>query len=152
MYNLSQRSLDRLKGVHPFIIEVVTKGIVYSPYDFGIPEDGGLRTTERQQQLFSIGRTTEVGTRKPITFTDGVNKKSNHQAKEDGLGYAFDIYIFDKGKADWNVEKLELVATHLKTVASNISEQNPKYKNLRLIWGGNWVKFPDLPHFEIKSI
>lgn len=152
MYNLSQRSKDRLKGVHPFIIELLEKGIVNSPYDFGIPEDGGLRTTERQQYLFSIGRTIEVGTRKPVTYTDGVIKKSNHQAKEDGYGHAFDIYIFDNGKADWNIEKLGLVAQHLKIVASNLAVQRKEWNDIYLSYGGDWKNFKDYPHFEIKFL
>ena len=150
MYSLSQRSKDRLKGVHPFIIKVLEMGIVNSPYDFGIPQYGGLRTVKDQQELFAIGRTVDVGVRKPVTFTDGVNKKSNHQAKSDGFGHAFDIYIFHNGKADWNVEKLEEVARHLQVIARNVSVMNREWNEFNLYWGGDWKSFKDYPHFEIK--
>lgn len=152
MYNLSQRSKDRLKGVHPFIIELLEKGIVNSPYDFGIPQDGGLRTVERQQELYAIGRTIDVGVSKPITYTDGVIKKSKHQPQEDGYGHAFDIYIYENGRADWNVEKLSKVANHLKVVASNLAVQKKEWYDIYLIWGGDWSKFKDYPHFQLGFI
>lgn len=147
---LSQRSIDRLKGCHPFIIELCKVGVVNSPHDFGIPQDGGLRTTKQQQDLYAIGRTTDIGSRKPVTYTDGIIKKSEHQQKADGFGYAFDIYIFENGKADWNIEKLQAVANHLKIVAGNLKLQHPQWKTIELSWGGSWAKFKDYPHFQIK--
>lgn len=140
-YKLSKRSRGRLDGVSPDIIEVVEEAIVDSPYDFGIPGFGGLRTTEDQQGLYAIGRTVEMG-RKPVTYVDGVNKKSNHQARPDGFGHAFDIYIYDHEtkRASWNVDKLSEVAQHIKRVAAR--------KGIVLNWGGDWTRFKDYPHFE----
>ncbi len=148
-YNLSNRSESRLTGVNPFGIEVLQRGIIDSPFDFGIPQYGGLRTTKDQQGLYAIGRTVDVGTRKPVTYTDGVRNKSNHQI-EMGYGQAFDIYIYIAGRASWNVDKLRAVAEHLMKVAEELAEEKEEYKGMYLSWGGNWTRFKDYPHFSIK--
>ena len=51
MYRLSKRSYERLNGVNAILIGILTEAIKESPHDFGIPEDGGLRTDERQKEL-----------------------------------------------------------------------------------------------------
>ena len=145
-YKLSTRSKERISGIHPELIEIIEEGITNSPYDFGIPAYGGLRTIEDQQELYAKGRTEESLNKgeKPITYCDGVTKKSNHQAKPDGYGHAFDIYIFDHEtkRASWNIDKLTAVAEHLIKVAAS--------HGIVLSWGGHWTKFKDYPHFEIK--
>ena len=150
---LSNRSRNRLEGIEQFLIDVIEIGIVNSPYDFGIPQYGGLRTTKDQQDLYAVGRTEDMG-RKPVTYTDGIRKKSNHQMKENGLGWAFDIYIYipETKSASWNADKLQAVALHLMKVAQNLAEKEDYYKGYVLIWGGNWSKFKDRPHFELKKI
>ena len=48
-FKLSQRSLDKMTGVNPKLVEVVKLAITKSPLDFSISE--GLRTVERQKEL-----------------------------------------------------------------------------------------------------
>ena len=151
MNKLSDRSKSRLKGTHPFILEVVSRAIGNSPFDFGIPQYGGLRTSKDQRELYAIGRTVDVGKRKPVTYTDGVKKVSNHQMRA-GYGWAFDIYIYINGAASWNVDKLEAVAMHLIKHAEALSCEKEEYKNLYLDWGGFWSRFKDYPHFEVKEL
>ena len=134
MYKLSKRSKDRLTGVNPVLIEIIETAITNSPYDFGIPNYGGLRTAERQAQLYAQGRTTAGNI---ITYTDGYKKKSVHQS-----GNAFDIYAFVDGKATWDAKYYEPIARHLIAVA--------KSKGIKLDWGGDWTKFKDLPHFQLS--
>ena len=147
-FRLSKRSLSRLEGVHPLLVVCIKKAIEHPacPYDFGIPPYGGLRTVEDQQELYAKGRTDFSTHNRPVTYVDGIRKKSNHQAKEDGYGHAFDIYIFDHEtkRASWNVEKLKAVADHLIRISS--------LNGIDLSWGGNWTRFKDYPHFEIKSV
>lgn len=151
-YNLSNRSKTRLEGVHPFLIETIELAISNSPDDFGIPMYGGLRTSSDQQKLYNKGRTKESIEKgeKPVTYTDGIRKKSNHQMK-DGYGEAFDIYIYDHAtsKASWNIERLTEVAIHLIKTSEIVKDSNPEYKGLNLTWGGNWKRFKDYPHFQI---
>jgi len=52
-FQLSQRSLDRLKGVDPKLVEVVKRAIEITEVDFGVTE--GLRTLERQKELVAKG-------------------------------------------------------------------------------------------------
>ena len=146
MYNLSNRSRERLEGILPILIEIIEEGIADSPYDFGIPQYGGLRTTEDQQQLYAKGRTDFSTHTRPVTYVDGINRLSNHQAKEDGYGHAFDIYVYNHKtkRASWNVDKLSEVAMHLIKIAQK--------KGVDLSWGGLWSRFKDYPHFEVKSV
>ena len=58
MDRFSNRSLDRLEYVSPILIKILKEGIKHSPYDFGIPRDGGFRTFQRQAELYARGRTT----------------------------------------------------------------------------------------------
>jgi peptidoglycan LD-endopeptidase CwlK len=133
-YKLSNTSKDRLKGVNTKLIAIVEAAITNSPYDFGIPPDGGLRTTERQKELYALGRTKAGNI---VTQTDGVKKKSVHQS-----GNAFDIYAFVDGKASWEAKYYEPIARHIQKVAL-------EQFDVKLTWGGDWTKFKDLPHFQI---
>jgi peptidoglycan L-alanyl-D-glutamate endopeptidase CwlK len=128
MYQLSKRSLARLKNVNPLLIAIAVDGIKNSPVDFGIPQHGGKRTADEQNLLFKQG----------VSKCDGFNKKSYHQS-----GNAFDIYGYVNGKATWNKKILTKIARHLQRVAHD------KY-NVDLDWGGDWRNFKDMPHFQIS--
>ena len=54
MWRFGKRSIERLEGVHPKLILVVSRGLLYSPIDFTVIE--GLRTLERQKILKAQGR------------------------------------------------------------------------------------------------
>jgi len=82
-YPFSKSSIKKLDGVHPDMVrfayelaEVIDCKIIY-----------GVRSDEEQMQLFKDGKSS----------FDGVTKKSNHQPKEDGYGYALDILPLPKG-------------------------------------------------------
>lgn len=134
-YKLSDRSKERLKGVNPVLIQIIETALADSPIDFGIPPDGGLRTAARQKELYAQGRTKPGAV---ITQVDGVNRKSVHQS-----GNAFDIYAYVDGAASWKHEHYEPIARHLQKVAK-------EQFGVELEWGGDWTKFKDLPHFQIK--
>ena len=145
-YSFTQSSLDKMKKVHPKLVEVMKAAIENSPYDFRITS--GARTTEEQKALFALGR-TKPG--KIVTYTNGVTSKSNHQIKSDGFGHAVDIFpcgVIENGvyrkftsEEGYDEKKLKLIANHILEVA--------KSKNVNIEWGGNW-KMKDTPHFELK--
>lgn len=141
MYQLSQRSLSNLKGVHPKLAQVITEAIKTSPVDFTITE--GLRTTQRQQDLFAQGR-TKPGIK--VTNADGVKNKSNHQSKSDGYGHAVDLYPYFDGSVQVNhpqtISKLQKISEHIKAAAKRL--------NINVVWGGDWRSPYDPPHFELK--
>ena len=145
-YSFTQSSLDKMKKVHPKLVEVMKTAIENSPYDFRITD--GARTVEEQFALYQIGRS------KPgriVTNCDGKKIKSNHQIKADGYGHAVDIFpcgVIENGvyrkftsEEGYDEKKLKLIANHILKVA--------KSKNINIEWGGNW-KMNDTPHFELK--
>lgn len=82
-YKYSESSLKKLLGVHPDMVmfafelaQVVDCRLVY-----------GVRSNEEQNKLYKMGRTSK----------DGYIKKSNHQTKDDGYGYALDILPLPRG-------------------------------------------------------
>ena len=145
-YSFSQSSLDKMKKVHPKLVEVIKAAITDSPFDFRITD--GARTAEEQFALYQIGRS------KPgriVTNCDGKRAKSNHQIKSDGFGHAVDIFpcgVIENGAyrkftsaEGYDEKKLKLIANHILAVA--------KSKNVNVEWGGNW-RMNDTPHFELK--
>lgn len=138
MYNLSARSLNTMVGVNPDLVKVIKEAIATSPYDFMITQ--GLRTAKYQNQLYQQGR-TQRGLK--VTNADGYIKKSNHQMKVDGLGYAIDFAVLDKATIDWDTEsKYEAVARHILETGHKLG--------INLEWGGSW-KFKDNPHIQIAN-
>ena len=134
-YVLGTRSKSNLKGVHPDLVKVVERAITLTTQDFTVIE--GVRTTQRQQELYAQGR-TKPGSK--VTNADGVKNKSNHQAKADGYGHAVDIVPYP---VDWNTtSKFRAIADAMKQAAKDLG--------VKMEWGGDWTKLVDLPHFEIK--
>ena len=133
MYKLSSRSRSRLDGIDQVLIDIIEEGIKDSPFDFGIPQYGGLRTAEDQNKLYQQGRDLPGSI---ITQVDGYIKKSYHQT-----GKAFDIYAYVDGKASWKEEHLTAIAEHLIQVAKECFD-------VELTWGGSW-KWRDMPNFQI---
>lgn len=143
-YQLGKRSLDNLVGVHPNLVKVMTAAIGNSPIDFTITE--GLRTMERQKDLFAQGR-TKPGMK--VTNANGVKNLSNHQdeadGRKDGLGQAVDLYPFFEGKVQVHhkdtIKNLKLIADHIKATAKKLG--------IKIIWGGDWKSPYDPPHFQL---
>lgn len=147
-YVLSDASIEKMKGVHPKLIDLMKKAISDSPYDFKIVQ--GLRTAEYQNSLYQQGR-TKPG--KIVTKLDGYSRKSNHQAKADGYGHAVDIAVcghydqngdYVKYMTDaemFDNKKLVEISRHVKAVA--------KEMGLEIVWGGDWKTLYDTPHYEL---
>jgi peptidoglycan L-alanyl-D-glutamate endopeptidase CwlK len=119
-FALSQRSKDRLNGVHPDLVKVIEEAIKESPLDFSVTE--GLRTKERQKVLFDTGKSQTMNSRH-IT------------------GKAVDIAVIREGEVTWDFKYYQLVAEHIKEVAKELG--------IDIVWGGDWQSFKDGPHFEL---
>jgi peptidoglycan L-alanyl-D-glutamate endopeptidase CwlK len=136
MAKFSKRSLDNLKGIHPSLARVMNEAIKETPVDFTIT--GGVRTDEEQQKLYAQGRTAPGNI---VTYTDGIVKKSNHQPKEDGYGYAVDLYPYMNGTVQLNnVPAMKTIAYHIRKTAERLG--------IAVEWGGDW-KMRDYPHYEL---
>lgn len=142
-FKLSNKSIEKMQGVHPRLVEVIKKAIVNSPYDFLITH--GVRTAEEQNKLYQQGRTIPGII---ITRCDGYINKSNHQKKKDGYGYAVDFAIYDQtkqGNVDWKTsEKYIAVANHIIKIA--------KDNGLIVESGAFWTKIQDYGHIELKGV
>lgn len=117
---LGQRSLDRLKGVHPDLVKVVKRAIEITPIDFTVLE--GLRTVERQKKLVAQGASKTM--------------KSRHIT-----GHAVDIAPFVNGEIRWDWPLYHKLAPAMKQAAKELK--------VPIIWGGSWRTFKDGPHWEL---
>ena len=142
MYQFSKASLNKLEGVHQNLVNFMKELILIAPYDFKILR--GVSTAEEQNKLYQQGRTIKGN---KVTNCDGFRKKSNHQIKYDGLGYAVDIGVMVDGvyKGSWK-------DFHYYQDIYNIAKEKGLVDKYGIEWGGNcWKSFKDAPHFQIKG-
>lgn len=119
-FTLSQRSLDRMKGVHPDLIKVVELAIQKTEVDFIVTE--GLRTVERQRELVAAGASKTMNSR--------------HLT-----GHAVDLAALVGGKVRWDWPLYAKAAQAMKAAAAELG--------VSIFWGGDWKSFKDGPHFEL---
>mgnify|MGYP003639088811 FL=1 len=60
-YNLSNKSLQKLEGVHPDMVDIVKLAISLTGQDFSVGE--GLRSVARQKKLVATGKSTTMNSR-----------------------------------------------------------------------------------------
>ena len=77
-YKLSNKSLERLNGVHPSLVFLVQSAMETQIMDFSVNE--GVRTLDRQKDLVSKGFSKTM--------------KSKHLVQSDGYGHAVDLYPY----------------------------------------------------------
>jgi peptidoglycan L-alanyl-D-glutamate endopeptidase CwlK len=119
-FRLSNRSLERLAGVHPDLVRVVNRAIKVSPIDFVVLE--GLRTADRQRQLVASGASKTMNSR--------------HLT-----GHAVDLGAYVAGEVRWDFPLYTRIAQAVKLAAS--------IEGVPIIWGGDWRTFKDGPHYEL---
>jgi hypothetical protein len=93
----------------------------------------GLRTAAQQNQLWAQGRTAPGQ-----VVTNAKAGQSNHN-----YGLAVDIVPYaqgDEGALNWDTTSPEFTAM----VAA--------MKVQGLVWGGDWIHFPDYDHFQMPTI
>lgn len=122
-FKFSKRSLDNLVGIHPDLVAVMHKALEYSPIDFVIIE--GLRTVNRQKELFAAGATKTMNSR--------------HLT-----GHAVDVAAWVGGSVRWDWPLYDGIAVAVKRAAKELG--------VCITWGGDWVSFKDGPHFELDRV
>ena len=120
MFTLGKRSRFNLAGVHPDLIKVVERAIEISTVDFMVTE--GLRTPERQKQLYDAGATTTLNSRH-IT------------------GHAVDLAAWVGGEVRWDWPLYSKIASAMKIAAAELK--------IPIEWGGDWKTFKDGPHWQL---
>lgn len=119
VFKFSKRSLERLKGVHPDLVAVMTRALELTSVDFVVID--GLRTREQQAKLVQRGASTTMNSR--------------HLT-----GHAVDIAPFVDGKVSWHWPDYYPLAGVVKTAAEELG--------VSIEWGGDW-RFKDGPHWQL---
>jgi peptidoglycan L-alanyl-D-glutamate endopeptidase CwlK len=119
-FRLSQKSIDRLSGVHPDLVAVVRRALEITEVDFAVLE--GVRSRARQEQLFKQKATKTMNSR--------------HLT-----GHAVDLGAYVGGSVRWDWPLYYQIADAMKAAAAELE--------VPLTWGGDWKTFPDGPHFEL---
>jgi len=123
--------------IHPVLerrIGLVLAAMKAAGMEMIITDD--VRSQQEQQALYRVGRRGKPGER-IVTNADGVVTKSNHQAKDDGYGYAVDCAFKQDGKVVWDVPDSWWAA------------YGALCRAVGLRWGikvGSWI---DQPHAEL---
>lgn len=110
MYKLSQRSLDRLDGVKPELVDVVKRAIELTTIDFGVVQ--GLRTEEEQKALVEKGASKTM--------------KSKHLT-----GDAVDLMAYIGGRGCWELNVYDEIADAMKAAAIELG--------VPIRWGAAWT-------------
>lgn len=125
-FQLSQRSLARLIGVHPDLVEIVKLAIQRTAVDFTVVE--GVRTLAQQREYVTKGASQTMN--------------SYHLPQADGLGRAVDLAPLVRGVIPWNDWHAFADLAHVvKACAAELG--------VPVEWGGDWKSFKDGPHFQI---
>jgi len=117
---LSQKSLRRLEGVNPALVQVVKRAIQITPIDFIVVE--GLRTKERQAYLVEKGASKTMNSR--------------HLT-----GDAVDLAPIVNNKVSWDWKDFYPLAEAVKEAAKQVK--------VEVEWGGDWTSFKDGPHWQL---
>ena len=108
-YKLSKRSLGKLEGVKPEMIEVVKTAIEFTTVDFGVIQ--GLRTIEQQRELVAKGASQTM--------------KSKHLT-----GDAVDLMAYVGSRGSWELSLYDNIADAMKLAAIEC--------DVKLRWGAAW--------------
>lgn len=117
---LNERSLKALTGVHPDLVKVVHRADELTDLPFIITE--GLRSKERQRELFAKGLSKTLNSRH-IT------------------GHAVDFAPILYGEVTWKTPAFLPIIKAFKRAAAEL--------NIPIVSGGDWKSFKDYPHAEL---
>lgn len=121
MWRFSERSEQRLTGVHPALQLVVRRALDLSTVDFAVIE--GLRTPERQKKLLESGASRTMNSRH-IT------------------GHAVDLAPVIDGDIRWDWPAFMPLVSAMRQAAVECG--------VVVVHGADWKKFKDGPHHELN--
>ena len=145
MFVFGSRSREKLANVHPDLVLVVSRALLYSQIDFAITE--GMRTHTRQIELIRMGR----------SWTE----RSKHLRQPDGYAHAIDVMAVGDINRDGEVDTTDRDLTWSRSAYGTIADAFMRASTelgIPIRWGGDWdcdgdsgdqAHF-DGPHFELK--
>lgn len=114
MFKLSQRSLNKLDGVHPDLVAVVKRAIEITDVDFGVTY--GVRTVEEQEKLVASGRSQTM--------------KSKHLIQDTGYSHAVDLVAYDGSDVVWEINVYDNICDAMARAADELE--------VPVKWGAAW--------------
>jgi len=113
-FKLSGRSLNKLEGVHPVLVDTVKRAIEVSSVDFGVIY--GVRSLAEQKKLYEAKRSQTM--------------KSKHLVQEDGYSHAVDLMAYDGSDPSWDIVMYDDIADAMKEAAIETGA--------KICWGAAW--------------
>ena len=113
-FRLSQRSMDKLEGVHPAMTGVVERAIQITDVDFGVTQ--GIRTLDEQKANVAAGRSQTM--------------KSKHLLQEDGFSHAVDVVAYVGPNVSWELNLYDNICDAFKQAAVEVG--------CSIKWGAAW--------------
>ena len=113
-FRLSQRSIDKLEGVHPDMTAVVERAIQLTEVDFGVTQ--GVRTFEEQKANVAAGRSQTMA--------------SKHLLQDDGFSHAVDVVAYIGPDVSWELNLYDDICDAFKQAAEEVG--------CAIKWGAAW--------------
>ena len=113
-FRLSQRSMDKLEGVHPAMTGVVERAIQLTDVDFGVTQ--GVRTLDEQKANVAAGRSQTMA--------------SKHLLQDDGFSHAVDVVAYVGSDVSWELNMYDNICDAFKTAAEEVG--------CSVKWGAAW--------------
>ena len=114
MFKLSNRSLEKLEGVNPVLVDTVKEAIKVSLVDFGVIY--GVRDLAEQKRLYEAGRSQTM--------------RSKHLLQDDDTSHAVDLMAYDGSNPSWELVMYDDIADAMKAAA--------KETGAKIRWGAAW--------------
>ena len=125
-FRLSQRSMDRLEGVHPHMTAVVERAIQLTEVDFGVTQ--GVRTLDEQKANVAAGRSQTMA--------------SKHLLQDDGFSHAVDVVAYVGPDVSWELNVYDDICDAFKEAAKEVG--------CSIKWGAAWSE-GDIRTYEGSS-
>ena len=113
-FKLSSRSLGKLEGVHPDMVNTVKRAIELTKVDFGVTY--GVRTLEEQEKLYKAGRSQTM--------------KSKHLVQDSGYSHAVDLVAYDGSNVVWELNVYDDICDAMAEAAKEVGAA--------IKWGAAW--------------
>ena len=114
MFKLSSRSLEKLEGVNPVLVETVKEAIKLSSVDFGVIY--GVRSLAEQKKLYESKRSQTM--------------KSKHLIQDDKTSHAVDLMAYDGSNPSWDLVMYDDIADAMRAAALKTGA--------KIRWGAAW--------------